>query len=72
MEWIAEMYKVYFEYVGTPEVEPTTYKRNDMAIEYPDSNAKLFAERYFKTIDEAIEFVETTKHKSYSLVPLND
>ena len=66
------MFKVYFEYVGNPEVEPISYKRNDMAIEYPDSNAKLFAERYFKTIDEAIEFIDTSKHKSYSLVPLND
>lgn len=71
-EWEKYVYKVYFEFVGDPEVEPTTYKRNDMAIEYPDSNARLFAEKYFKTAEEAMEFINTSKHKSYSLTPLND
>jgi len=67
-----EMYRVNFEWVAEPEVEPTTYKRNDMAVEYPDSNARLFAEKYFKTAEEAMEFINTSKHKSYSLTPLND
>jgi len=66
------MYKVRFEYVIEPEVEPTTYKRNEMAIDYPDSNVRMFGEKYFKTSEKAMEFIYTSKHKSYSLTLLND
>lgn len=63
-------YKVEFEYVGEPEVEPTTYKRNDMACEYPDPNIVLFAEKFFDTDEDALEFIYTSKHKAYKLTPI--
>ena len=72
MEWQKSMYKVYFQFVAEPEVEPTTYKRNDMAVEYPDDNVILFAERYFQTEEEAIQFTNTSRHKNFTIYPLND
>ncbi len=64
------MFKVTFQYVGDPEIDPTTYKPDDMAPEYSESNSKIVQERYFETEEQAMEFIKKSKHKTYAMTHL--